>query len=62
MKEFLSHHEVPFSERLIDKDRDALEELTEKTGKRATPVLIVGDETVVGFDRRKIQSLLGIGQ
>ena len=62
MKEFLSHHDISFSERLIDKDPDALKEVIEKTGNRATPVILVGNETIVGFDRANIQSLLGINQ
>lgn len=62
VKEFLSHHEVPFTSRVIDEDPAALNELVEKTGKRATPVILVGDEVVVGFDRAKLQSILGIGQ
>ena len=62
MKEFLSHHDISFSERLIDKDPEALMEVTEKTGRKATPVILIGDEPVVGFDRAKLQSLLGINQ
>ncbi|MDP6085219.1 MAG: glutaredoxin family protein [Nitrospinota bacterium] len=60
MKEFLSHHGVPYREHLIDRDPAALDALVEKTGRRATPVLLIGDETVVGFDRRKISNLLGL--
>ncbi len=62
MKEFLSHHDVPFSSRTIDQDPDAMNELVEKTGNRATPVILIGDEVVVGFDRSKLQNLLGLGQ
>ncbi len=62
MKEFLSHHEVDFTDRLIEEDPEALNELVEKTGRRATPVILFGDEVVVGFDRGKLQSLLGISR
>ncbi|MBI2880433.1 MAG: glutaredoxin family protein [Candidatus Tectomicrobia bacterium] len=61
MKEFLSHHQIAFQEHLVDRDPAALKTLVEKTGRRATPVLLVGEEAVVGFDRKKISSLLGIG-
>jgi hypothetical protein len=30
------------------------------SGKMATPVIVVGGEVVVGFDRGKLQRLLGI--
>ncbi len=41
-------------------DSDALRELTEKTGRRATPVIVVDGDVVVGFDRGKLQRLLGL--
>ena len=37
-----------------------MEELVEKIGRRATPVIIVDDEVIVGFDRGKLQRLLGL--
>ncbi len=45
---------------MVDEDPGALEEMVEKTGKRATPVTLIGDEVVVGFDRRKLEKVLGI--
>lgn len=44
----------------MDKDPAVMEELTAKTGMRATPIILVGDEMVVGFDRARLESLLGI--
>ena len=41
-------------------DPDALLELTEKTGRRATLVIVIDGEVVVGFDRGKLQRLLGL--
>ncbi len=46
---------------MVDEDPGAVEEMVEKTGKRATPVTSIGDEVVVGFDRRKLEKVLGIG-
>ena len=41
-------------------DAGAMTELVEKLGQRATPVIIVDDEVIVGFDRGKLQRLLGL--
>lgn len=60
MKEFLSHHKFSFTDRDVVEDPAAMEELVQKIGRRATPVIIVGDEVVVGFDRGKLQRLLGL--
>ena len=62
MKEFLSQHAILFEEHLVDKDPKALDALVEKIGRWATPTLLVGDEVVIGFDREKVSSLLGINQ
>jgi len=34
--------------------------LISKTGRMAVPVIVVGDETIVGFDRGRLKRLLGI--
>ena len=39
-------------------DPTALKELVEKIGRRATPVIVVDNEIVVGFDRGKLERLL----
>ncbi len=37
--------------RMADEDPDAFEEMAERTGSRATPTILIGDEVVVGFDK-----------
>ncbi len=58
-KEFLSHRGIPFTDKNIREDPAALAEL-QKLGYRATPVTVIGGEIVVGFDRGKIERLLGL--
>lgn len=43
----------------IRADKSALDELI-KMGFRATPVTIIDGEAVVGFDRAKLEKLLGL--
>ncbi len=50
---------MQFVEKNIREDQQALEELL-KLGFRATPVTVVDGEVVVGFDRGRIERLLGI--
>ena len=57
--EYLSRHGIQFTERDIRADREALKELLE-LGSRSTPTTLVDDELVIGFDRRKLDQLLGI--
>ena len=41
-------------------DEDARDELLRRTGQLAVPVILVGDDVVVGFDRARLERLLGI--
>jgi len=57
-KEYLSQKKVQFTENDITKDPNALEEL-KKLGFMTTPVLVIDDSVIVGFDTAKIDSALG---
>jgi len=57
-KEYLSQKKVQFTEKDITKDPNALEEL-KKLGFMTTPVLVIDDSVIVGFDTAKIDSALG---
>lgn len=59
VKEFLSQQGVPFTERDVSQSEAALSEL-EKLGVFTTPVTVIDDEIVVGFDRARLERLLGI--
>jgi hypothetical protein len=41
-------------------DPDGREDLVRRTGQMAVPVILVGDDVVVGFDRPRLAALLGI--
>ena len=60
IEEYLSSHGVEYEEVDVTKDKKALEELIEKTGKMLTPDIQIGDEIVTGFDKPKIDQLLGL--
>lgn len=60
-KEFLSSKGVLFKAYDVSSDKDALDRMLKLTGgKRATPVITVDDNAIIGFDRGKLQRLLGI--
>jgi glutaredoxin-like YruB-family protein len=57
-KEFLSQRGVPFVERDVAADPVASAEMIQRSGQQGVPVLLFGDEVVVGFDRPRIERLL----
>jgi glutaredoxin len=58
-KEFLSQKGIAFEDRDVQADPGALAEL-ERLGYRATPVTVIDGEVVVGFDRGRLERLLGL--
>jgi glutaredoxin len=58
-KEFLSQKGIPFTAKNVREDPEALAEL-QKLGYPATPVTVIDGEVVVGFDRGKLERLLGL--
>jgi glutaredoxin len=61
VKEFLSQNTVDFTDRNIAADEAALNEL-EKLGYMTTPVTVIDDEVVVGFNVPKLSTLLRLGE
>ena len=57
MKEDLSQKPVAFDDRDITQDPAAISEL-QKMGFMTTPVTVVGDKVIVGFDEAKLDEAL----
>jgi glutaredoxin 3 len=51
---------VAYTAKNVADDAVAREELIAKTGRMAVPVITVDDEVIVGFDRGRLQRLLGM--
>ncbi len=56
-KEYLDEKGVEYTEKNINEDASARKELMAK-GHMGVPVIIVGDEEIVGFDKAKLDQLL----
>lgn len=57
-KEYLTEKGISFIEKNIQTDPEARKELMKK-GIMAVPVLVIDGETIVGFDKNKVDELLG---
>jgi len=60
LKSYLKAANVSFKEVDVSKDPSKAEELYRKSGQMGVPVTLVGSNVIVGFDKQKIDSLLGI--
>jgi len=57
VKEYLSHKQIQFDDRDITNDPSAILEL-QKLGFMTTPVTVVEDKVIVGFDEPKLDEAL----
>jgi len=60
VKEYLSSKGIPYQDFDVSKDQNALDEMVRTSGQMGVPVIMVDGETVVGFDKPRLNSLLGI--
>jgi glutaredoxin 3 len=57
-KQYFDGLKVPFKEIDVEHDQKAAVALVEKTGQSGIPVIEIGEETIIGFDRTKIDLAL----
>lgn len=57
-KEYLTQKGIAYSEHNVADDRNKAQEMIQKSGQMGVPVTIIGGEVVVGFDQKRLDSLL----
>lgn len=60
IKQFLKDNNIAFEDIDVSTNSSAAREMTEKSGQMGVPVVDIGGEIVVGFDKEKITKALGI--
>ncbi len=58
-KEFFKANDISYTEVDVAADRAKLQEMVEKSGQMGVPVILAGDNVIVGFDEEKIREILG---
>lgn len=59
-KQHLATHNVSFDEVDVAADMTRAREMVQKSGQYGVPVIDIDGEIIVGFDRSRIDSLLGL--
>ena len=59
-KEFFGENNIQFTNYDVSKDLERRQEMFDITNQMGVPVIVIGDDVVIGFDREKIAELLGI--
>lgn len=63
-KEYLTAHQIPFTDIDVSNDQAKAREMIEKSGQMGVPVILIGEgsdqELIVGFDQPRIAAALGL--
>ncbi len=59
-KSYLDENKVKYKDVDVSTDRQAAEEMVEKSGQMGVPVLDIDGTLIVGFDKEAIKNALGL--
>lgn len=59
-KDFLKANDIAYTEHDVASDVEKRKEMMDKSGQMGVPVIVVGDEMIVGFDKPVIAKALGL--
>ena len=59
-KEFFAEHNVQYTEHNVATDFERRNEMIEKSGQMGVPVIMIDNEIVIGYNKSKLASLLGL--
>ena len=60
LKSYLKDHQIRFSDIDVSRDAKAAEEMVKRSGQQGVPQTTINSEVIVGFDKARIDRLLGI--
>ena len=59
-KQFLKENNIAFQDFDVSADQEKAQEIIQKSGQMGVPVLDIGGEIIVGFDKEQIKKALGL--
>ena len=59
-KDFFTENNIAFTDYDVAADMEKRTEMIDTTGQMGVPVIMIGDDTMVGFNEPKIKELLGM--
>jgi len=59
-KQYFRSKQVPFKNVDVSRDQVAARDMIKRSGQQGVPQIRIGSKTIVGFDRPKIDRILGL--
>lgn len=61
-KDYFAQNKVAYDAFDVASDLEKRKEMVEKSGQLGVPVIVIGDDVIVGFDKSRIDQILNLGQ
>ncbi|MCU0660589.1 MAG: glutathione S-transferase N-terminal domain-containing protein [Candidatus Pacebacteria bacterium] len=59
-KNFFKENNIAYEEYNVATDMEKRKEMVEKSGQMGVPVIMIGEDVVVGFNKPQVSALLGL--
>ena len=59
-KDFFAEHSIQYTNYDVSKDLERRQEMFNITNQMGVPVIVIGNDVVIGFDKEKLAELLGV--
>ncbi|HEY0010703.1 MAG TPA: glutaredoxin domain-containing protein [Candidatus Paceibacterota bacterium] len=60
-KEYFAENNVSYTEHNVAADMEKRQEMIDRSGQMGVPVIFIGEEMIVGFDKERIAAAVGAG-
>jgi len=57
-EDYFKANDISYTKFDVSTDEDKRKEMMEKTGQMGVPVIMIGEEVIIGFNQEKIEELL----
>ncbi len=57
-KEFFKEKGIDYTEHDVSVDTEKRQEMVEKSGQMGVPVILIGEEMIIGFDKDRVLEIL----
>ena len=57
-KDYFDAHGLKYEDYNVAVDTEKRKEMVEKTGQMGVPVIVIGDQVIIGFDEGRIHTIL----
>ncbi len=59
-KDYFDENKIEYTIHDVSTDLEARQKMMDRSGQMGVPQIVIGDELIVGFDKPKINELLGL--